>query len=131
MKRGALLASAVAVLVVAIGIGLTQKHNLGVQQEREARLRDALSSIRQGIAAYHGKHQRNPESLKDLVTDGELRVIPTDPITHSNTTWRTTVEESVHVDDFQAGSTKSAPSLVDVHSGATGSDSSGRPFSDY
>lgn len=130
MKRGSLLAG-VAVLVVAIGVGLTQRHNLGVQQEREARLRDAVSSIRHAIAAYHAKHQHNPASLNELVTDGELRVTPTDPMTHSKTTWKTTIEESVHVDDFQTGSTKSAPSLVDVHSGATGSDSSGRPFSDY
>ena len=130
MKRGSLVA-AFAVLIVAIAVSLTQKHNVSLQHDGETGLRDALASIRQAIVKYHAKHQRNPASLNDLVTDGELRAIPADPITKSNTTWKTTVEESVHVDDFQAGSTKSAPSIVDVHSGATGSDSSGRPFSDY
>ena len=130
MKRGSLLAG-VAVLIVAIAITVTQRHNLDVQHDREAQLRDALSSIRHAIGTYRTKHQHNPASLNDLVADGELRVIPADPITHSNTTWKTTVEESVTVDDFQPGTAKAPPSVVDVHSGATGSDSSGRPFSDY
>jgi general secretion pathway protein G len=130
LRRGSLFA-AVAVLIVAIGVGLTQKHNLDVQHEREARLRDAVTSIRHAIGSYRVKHQRNPGSLNDLVTDGELRVIPSDPITHSNTTWKTTVEESVSVDDFQPASAKAAPSMTDVHSGASGRDSTGRPFADY
>ena len=122
---------AILVLIVAIGIVLTQRHNLDVQHEREARLHDAVTSIRHAIESYRTKQQRNPASLNDLVTDGELRVIPTDPITHSNTTWKTTVEESVSVDDFQPGSAKAAPSMVDVHSGASGRDSTGRAFADY
>jgi general secretion pathway protein G len=130
LKRGALF-TAIAVLVIAIGVTLTQKQNVDVQHQREAALRDTLASTRHAIGAYRAKHQHNPASLNDLVTGGELRAIPTDPITHSNTTWKTTTEESVSVDDFQAGSTKPAPSIVDVHSGAPGSDSAGRPFADY
>lgn len=118
-------------MLVTIGIALTQKHNLDVQHERESRLRAALTSIRHAIGTYRTKHQHNPPTLNDLVTDGELRAIPTDPVTHSNTTWKTTVEESVSVDDFQPGTAKAAPTMVDVHSGATGSDSSGRAFADY
>jgi len=130
LKRGSLVAT-FAVLIVAIAVSLTQKHNVSLQHDRETGLRDALTSTRQAIVKYRAKHQRNPASLNDLVTDGELRSIPADPITTSKMTWKTTVEESVTVDDFLAGSAKSAPSIVDVHSGATGSDSSGRPFSDY
>ena len=130
MRRGSLLTAA-AVLIVAIGVVFTQKHNLELHREREARLRDALASIRHAIATYRAKHQHNPAALNDLVTDGELRVIPTDPVTLSNATWKTTVEESVSVDDFQPRSAKTAPAIVDVHSGASGSDSSGRPFGDY
>lgn len=130
MKRGSILAG-VAVLVVAIAVTVSQRHNLDLQHDREARLRDALSSIRHAIGSYRAKQQRNPASLNDLVTGGELRAIPADPITRSKTTWKTTVEESVTVDDFQPGSAKRSASIVDVHSGASGNDSSGRPFSDY
>ena len=94
-------------------------------------LRADLAAMRHAIGDYHAKHGRNPSSLNDLVTDGELRLIPTDPITHSSKTWKATVEESVSVDDFQPGSAKAAPVIVDVHSGASGSDSTGRPFADY
>lgn len=129
MKRGSLLA-AVAILIVAIGLTLTQRHKV-VDVRPEQALRDDLKVMRKAIAAYRAKHQHNPGALRDLVTDGELRAIPIDPITHSTTTWKTTVEESVRVDDFQPGSAKSAPSITDVRSGATGNDSAGRPFSDY
>jgi general secretion pathway protein G len=130
LKR-AYIGTAVAVLVVAAAIGLTQKHNLDAQHARETELRGAVNSIRHAIAAYHVKHQRNPASLNDLVSDGELRALPSDPITHSNTTWKTTVKENVSIDDFQSVTAKSAPTIVDVHSGASGNDSSGRPFADY
>jgi competence protein ComGC len=129
LRRGSLFAAA-GVLIVAIAIMVSQTHKV-VDRRPEAALRADLKEMRLAIAAYRAKHHHNPASLHDLVTDGELRVIPTDPITHSNTTWKTTIEESVSIDDFQAGSAKSAPALVDVRSGATGSDTSGRPFSDY
>lgn len=102
-----------------------------VDSHGETTLRDDLKTMRLAISAYRAKHQHNPASLNELVTDGELRVIPTDPITHSNKTWKPTTEETVRVDDFQPGSAKSAPSVTDVHSGASGNDSAGRPFSDY
>ena len=104
MKRGILLA-AVAVLIVAIAVAITQRRNV-VDRRPEAALRADLTAMRKAIADYHAKHGHNPASLKDLVTDGELRAIPVDPITNSNTTWKTTGEETVSVDDFQAGSTK-------------------------
>jgi general secretion pathway protein G len=123
-------AAAIAILIVAIGLTLTQRHKV-VDARPERTLRDDLKVMRKAITDYRAKHQHNPGSLRDLVTDGELRAIPIDPITHSQTTWKTTVEESVRVDDFQPGSAKSAPSITDVRSGATGNDSAGRPFSDY
>ena len=119
-----------AVAIVIVAIVLTRTHNV-VDRRPELALRGTLTVMRKGIADYHTKHGRNPASLNDLVTDGELRTIPVDPITHSSTTWKTTVEETVHVDDFEPGSAKSAPSITDVHSGAAGRDSTGRPFSDY
>ena len=124
------VAAAIAVLIVLIGVVFTQTHNV-VDRHPEAALRADLAMMRKCISDYHAKHHRNPSSLNDLVTDGELRMIPTDPITRSRTTWKTTIEENVRVDDFQQSTTKVPPSIVDVHSGATGTDSTGRPFSDY
>ena len=130
MKRAGSLIAAVAILIVAIGVALSHHNKLEMQHESEAQLRHELMAMRRAIASYRAKHQHGPGSLEELVP-GELRSIPADPITKSSTTWKTTVEESVRVDDFQPGSAKSAPSITDVHSGASGNDSAGRPFSDY
>jgi general secretion pathway protein G len=129
--RRAYIGAAAAVLVVAAAVVLTQKHSLDAEHSRETQLRAAVTSIRHAIASYRAKHQANPASLKDLVSDGQLRAIPLDPVTRSNTTWKTTVEESVSMDDFQSITARSAPTIVDVHSGASGNDSAGRTFADY
>jgi general secretion pathway protein G len=130
MKR-TYLAVTVAILMVAIEVAHTQHRNVNIQHARQAELRGALASIRRAITTYHAKHQRNPATLNDLVHDGELGAIPPDPVTGSNATWKTTVEESVHVDDFQPGAANAPPTIVEVHSGASGADSSGRAFADY
>src|SRR5258706_2336036 len=130
MKR-TYLAGTVAILMVAIEIAHTQHRNVNIQHARQAELRDALASMRHAIVSYHAKHQRNPPSLNDLVRDGELRAIPADPFTGSNATWQTTVAESVRVDDFQAGTAKAPPTIIDVRSGASGAGSTGIPLADY
>jgi len=130
MKR-TYLAVTVAILMIAIEIAHTQHRNVNIQHARQAELRNALKSMRHAIVSYHAKHQSNPTTLNDLVRDGELSTIPIDPFTRSNTTWKTTVEESVRVDDFQAGSAKAPPAIVEIHSGAEGADSTGRAFADY
>ena len=125
------MAVTVAILMVAIEVAHTQHRNVNIQHARQAELRDALASMRHAITTYHAKHQHNPASLNDLLRDGELLTIPPDPITGSNATWKTTVEESVRVEDFQAGTAKMPPTIVEIHSGADGADSSGRAFADY
>ena len=89
-------------------------------------MRAALAQIRAGIATYHAKNQHYPHSLN------ELGKIPVDPVTHSAQTWRPTLQESVRVDDFSSGAPPpTAAEIVDVHSGATGTDANGRAWSDY
>jgi general secretion pathway protein G len=132
-RRHASLAAA-AILLVVLSIAYTQKVSSDRrhrQHSAEAALRDDLAEMRSALADYHAKHQHNPASLSDLVRDGELRKIPIDPITGSNATWKTTLEESVRVDDFQVGAAKTPPTIVEIHSGANGADSTGRAFADY
>ena len=96
-------------------------------------MRTALATMRNAIRAYQAKHAHNPHSLQELVGDGELRAIPVDPVTKSPDTWHTTLRENVSVDDFTSGAPAPSPAqeIVDVHSGAQGSDASGRSWSDY
>jgi hypothetical protein len=111
---------------------------------RPEQLRTTLASMRGAIAQYHAKHGRNPHALPDLVRDGELRMIPADPVTQSSMTWRPVIRENVRMDDFTSGAPAPSPApssaadgggatteVIDVHSGASGKDSNGRAWSDY
>jgi general secretion pathway protein G len=130
-SRRPALAIVTAIILVALAITLVHKNRTDSRLARETQLRNALASMRHAIVSYHAKHQRNPASLNDLMHEGELRTIPIDPFTGSNATWKTTVEESVRVDDFQAGAAKAPPTIIEIHSGADGADSTGRAFADY
>jgi hypothetical protein len=89
-------------------------------------MRAALTQIRSEIATYYAKNHHYPHSL------AELPQVPADPITHSTKTWHVTLQENVRTDDFSsAAQTTAPPEIVDVHSGATGTDSNGRAWSDY
>lgn len=93
---------------------------------------DDLTVMRKAIGEYYSKHHSYPHTLHELVRDGELRRLPVDPITRSSITWRPTLQENVRTDDFSSTAQSTAPpEIVDVHSGATGTDDNGRPWSDY
>lgn len=122
-----------AILIAAIGmvIAATRHRAEEAQRAREESLRRTLTSIRVALAAYRTHHGHSPATLSDLA-GSELAQIPADPMTGSNATWKTTMEESVRADDFQASATAPPPPhIVDVRSGASGRDSNGRPFSEY
>jgi general secretion pathway protein G len=102
------------------------------QHAKEKALRTGLATLREAIRKYEARHHAGPHTLQDLVTDGELKSVPVDPVTGSASTWRPTIEETVRTDDFSASAPKAAAAaIIDVHSGATGRDSSARRWSDY
>jgi general secretion pathway protein G len=92
---------------------------------REAVLREDLHVMRAGIDAYTMDKEKAPQSLDDLVQSGYLRAIPVDPLTHSNTTWVTTTDDSLMSID------QSEPGVNDVHSGSNGTGSDGQPYSSW
>lgn len=123
-------------IVVILGIVFVshemRRHATEAQRAKEAALTSELATMRNALRQYQMKHHAGPHALRDLVTDGELKSIPVDPVTGSASTWAPTVEEKVRTDDFSANASAApATSIVDVHSGATGRDSSGRRWSDY
>jgi len=94
----------------------------------EARIREmtaAVTSLRTAISEFRKRHGRYPRALN------ELGSIPRDPVTGSNTTWQTEVEESVSADDFTAKSARPEKFVVNVRSGAKGRDAHGKAWADY
>ena len=88
-------------------------------------MKQDLYHLRNAIDAYTNDKQKAPQSLDDLVTAGYFRELPKDPFTNSNTTWQPIMEDVLTAIDQQE------PGITDVKSGAQGSDSDGKPYSDY
>ena len=60
-----------------------------LRNAREAVLKEDLHVMRQAIDSYTMDKEKGPQSLDDLVQAGYLKEIPTDPMTHSSSTWVT------------------------------------------
>ena len=83
-----------------------------IKHAREAVLKEDLHVMRAAIDSYTMDKQKAPQSLDDLVTDGYLKVIPEDPMTHSKDTWVTDTSDAMYSLD------ETEPGVDDVHSGS-------------
>ena len=96
-----------------------------LKSAKEAVLKEDLHVMRAAIDSYTMDKEKAPESLDDLVQAGYLKVIPTDPMTHSNSTWNPVTEDSLmSVDQTAAG-------IGDVHSGSGETGTDGQPYSGW
>ena len=79
-------------------------------QHREQVLRDDLLALRDVLAQFRQNRGRPPESLDELVAEGYLRKIPTDPFARSPNLWQ--VERDQTGGDIQIRSTSDAVSSL-------------------
>jgi general secretion pathway protein G len=114
----------ISIIIILVGIAVPI-YKTSIQHAREAVLRDDLFQMRSLIDQFTLDKQRAPQSLQELVEAGYLREIPTDPITNSRDTWQVVQEDVLQSID------QSQPGITDVHSGATGAGSDGRPYSEW
>src|SRR3984957_4219757 len=96
-----------------------------IRAAREAVLREDLHVLRDAIDAYTNDKNKAPQSLDDLVSGGYLKSIPTDPVTHSNSTWVPTMDDTLQSVD------QTDPGMTDVHSGSDQAGSDGQPYSTW
>ena len=94
-----------------------------IKHAREAVLKEDLHTLRAAIDSYTMDKQKAPQSLDDLVTDGYLKVIPDDPMTHAKDTWVTNTSDSMYSLD------ETEPGIDDVHSGSEDTGSDGQSYS--
>lgn len=100
-------------------------YNRTILRSKEAVLRTNLTTLRTVIDNYTYDKMKAPQSLDDLVREGYLRVIPYDPITGSNDSWKTIMEDpSQSVDQNE-------PGLWDVKSGSDKLSLEGTPYSEW
>ena len=68
---------------------------------------------------------RRRRRLDDLVSGGYLKKIPIDPVTHSDSTWVPTMDDTLQSVD------QTDPGMTDVHSGSDQAGSDGQPYSTW
>jgi general secretion pathway protein G len=96
-----------------------------LRNAREAVLKEDLHVMRQAIDSYTMDKEKGPQSLDDLVQSGYLKEIPTDPMTHSSSTWVTATSDVLESVD------QSDPGINDVHSGSDEQGTNGQPYSGW
>lgn len=127
LRRGFTLIELMIVITV-IGILLTiavPMYRKALVRANESVLRSNLFTIRTMIDEYTYDKQKAPQTLQDLVEAGYLRQVPIDPITKSNTTWRTIMEDAL------SSASQTEPGIFDVKSGAQQNSLDGTPYSDW
>jgi general secretion pathway protein G len=113
-----------AIVVILIGIAVPY-YQKSILRARESVLRNNLFTLRSVIDEYSYDHQKAPQSLDDLVTDGYIRSKPMDPMTGSNQTWVTIME------DPNTSASQNEPGIFDVHSGSDKTSLDGTPYADW
>ena len=116
------------IVMAIIGVLLTvaiPSYLGAVRQAREAVLKEDLHTMRSAIDSYTADKQKAPQSLDDLVNEGYLREIPTDPMTRAKDSWQTSTSDALHSLD------QTDPGIDDVHSGSQEQGSDGQPYNTW
>jgi len=100
-------------------------YNKTILRSEESVLHQNLNTLRTVIDNYTYDKMKAPQSLEDLVTDGYLRDIPYDPMTRSNQTWKTIMEDPAQSVD------QNNPGIWDIKSGSDKTSLENTPYSDW
>ena len=104
-----------SVIVILASVGMVQYRN-SVRRSQEAVLKENLFRMRDAMDQFYADKNKWPTDLSELVSEGYIREVPTDPITGSKDTWRTETAEpdannpasSIGIDNVFSGSEESA-----------------------
>jgi len=113
-----------AIIVILVSIAIPQ-YQKAIIRSKESVLKNNLFTLRQVIDEYTYDKQKAPQSLDDLVSAGYLRDIPMDPITGSNQTWKTVMEDALQ------SVNQTEPGIFDVKSGSDKSGLDGTAYADW
>jgi general secretion pathway protein G len=94
-----------------------------LQRAKEVELQQNVWAMRHAIEHYTTDKDKPPSSLQDLVSGGYLREVPKDPIC-LECDWR-------EIPAQNSDDRNSAGGIGNVKSTTQGSDSSGKPYSEY
>jgi general secretion pathway protein G len=113
---------AIIVVLISMAIPIYQK---SIIRAKESVLSNNLFTLRTVIDNYTYDKQKAPATLQDLVSDGYLRQIPTDPITNSNQEWKIVMEDATQAVN------QDNPGIFDIRSGSDKIGLNGIPYSEW
>lgn len=117
-----MIVMAIVAIIVSIAVPMYQK---SIIRSKESVLRNNLFTLRTVIDEYTYDKQKAPQSLQDLVTEGYLRAVPIDPMTGTDSTWKTIMEDATSATD------PNQPGIWDVQSGSEGKSLEGTPYAQW
>jgi general secretion pathway protein G len=98
-------------VVILASLGMVQYRN-SVRRAEEAALKENLFRLRDAIDQFYADKTKYPADLAELVSEGYIREVPSDPLTKSKDTWQT----------VQAEPDPNNPSAVGIYDVKSGSD---------
>ena len=101
-----MIVMAIISILLAMAVPMYQK---SILRSKETVLRQNLFTLRVQIDEYTYDKAKAPQSLQDLVSEGYLRQIPTDPVT-GEADWTTVMEDAV------SSVNQTEPGIFDVRS---------------
>jgi len=114
----------VTIMVIIISMAIPSLTR-SIIRAKESVLRNNLTTLRTVIDNYSYDKGKAPQSLQDLVSEGYLRTIPTDPMNNYSTDWRTVMEDATQ------SVSQSEPGIWDVHSGSDKTSLEGTAYSEW
>ena len=114
----------ITIMVILITMAIPI-YNRSIIRAKESVLKNNLFTMRTVIDNYSYDKGKAPQNLQDLVSEGYLQKLPVDPMTGSNQTWRTVME------DASQSISQSEPGIFDVHSGSDKMGLDGSAYSEW
>jgi general secretion pathway protein G len=114
----------VTIMVILISMAIPQLTR-SITRSKESVLHNNLFTLRTVIDNYCYDKGKCPQSLQDLVSEGSLRAIPTDPMNNYSTEWHTVMEDATQSVSQQE------PGIWDVHSGSDKTSLEGTAYSEW
>ena len=114
----------ITIIVILITMAIPI-YSRSIIRTKESVLRNNLFTLRTVIDNYTYDKQKAPQTLQDLVTEGYLRIVPIDPMTGSNETWKLIMEEA------SQSVNQSEPGIFEVKSGSDKTGLDGTPYADW
>ena len=111
-------------VVILASIGMVQYRN-SVTRAEEAALKENLFRMRDAMDQFYADKNKWPSDLSELVSEGYIREVPTDPMTKSKDTWQT------HTAESDPSNPSSSGGIDNVHSGSDRSALDGTRYSEW